>query len=84
MECLTENWFYVGLLSFKSIYVLRMSCVRDIFEIQQKVVEAKLYEGEDPESNDEGNDVILEKNSKDDIKYEETGKSPVGGDTGGG
>ena len=74
----------IGLLSFKSISVLRMSFVRDIFEIHHKVVEAELYEGEDPESNDEGNDVILEKNSKDDIKYEETGKSPVGGDTGGG
>ena len=67
MECLTENWLYVGLLSFKSISVLRMSCVRDIFEIHHKVVEAELYEGEDQESIDEGGDVLLKKNSKDDI-----------------
>ena len=59
MECITANWLYVGLLSCKSISVLSISCVCDIIERQQKVVEEDVEEGEDHEFIDEGDELVL-------------------------
>ena len=39
LECLTENWWDLGLLSCKSMYVLRISCVHDLFERYKEDIE---------------------------------------------
>ena len=89
LECLTENWWDLGLLSCKSMYVLRMSCVHDLFERYKEDME----EGEDQELIEEevrvGNiheddEVVLDNKSKGDIKYDDLGQSSEGGDIGGG
>ena len=41
-ELLTENWMAIDFLSYKSISVLRMSCVRDIVEIHKEVVDEEV------------------------------------------
>ena len=87
MECLKENWWDLGLLSFKSMSVLRMSCLHELFERYTEDME----EGEDQELIEEvraGNvheddEVVWDNNSKGDIKYENLGQSYGGGHIGG-
>ena len=78
LVCLTENWLDIGFLFCKSIYVLIMSCVNELDEMQQEAVDEEVYEGKDhefieedmgKESIDEGGEVVLENNYNGDIKY---------------
>ena len=44
MERFTENWLDIGFLSWKSIYINRMLCVRLIVKSHQEVVEEEYQE----------------------------------------